>query len=282
MTEIIANPQADDAAPPPVMRVENAGYVEATPLVSQYRVLKAVILREISQRNGQYRLGYLVSLFMPVAGIAVLMVMFGLKGKVLPSSLPFAVFMITGYPLWQGFSGTYSKVLGTSSKSDPLLMFPQITQLDLIIANVILEFATNTVVFFILCVGVTILFHTPLPDDPLNVLFCFWGCTWIGAALGMILCGLQRVAPLAMQFINMFLRMGMWFSGVIYTINRLPTWLWPYLQWNPILHLIEGCRTSWSSSFDAPIYDPAYVITVGFVMTTLGFVVERLTRRLGV
>ncbi len=278
MTEIVASPQAEDGAAAQPAEVEQ----RTSPMVFQYRVLKAIVLRQIAHTSGESRLGLLASIVMPVVTIAAITIFFGLRGKTIPTNMPLGVFVVTGYPLWIGFQNLYTKVLGASTRTDPLLMFPQITQLDLIIANVILEFATNTVVFFILCVGVTILFHTPLPDDPLNVLFCFWGCTWIGAALGMILCGLQRVAPLAMQFINMFLRMGMWFSGVIYTINRLPTWLWPYLQWNPILHLIEGCRTSWSSSFDAPIYDPAYVITVGFVMTTLGFVVERLTRRLGV
>ncbi len=96
----------------------------------------------------------------------------------------------------------------------------------------------------------------------------------------MILCALQRAAPLIVTFINTFLRLGMWMSGVVYAINRLPSWLWPYLRWNPILHLIEGCRSLWTPNFVAPIFDPAYVITIGFVLTTLGFVSERLSRRL--
>ncbi len=280
MTEIIANPQAEDGAEPPVVRVETAGYATATPMLFQYRVLKAVILREMSQRHGQYRIGYLLSIVTPIIGIAVLMVMFNFRGKVVPSSMPLGVFVVTGYPLWQGFQGLYTKVTAAAGRSDPLLMFPQITQLDLILATIILEFATNTVVFFVLCVGVMVIFHTDGPVDPLGVIFCYWGCMWLGSALGMILCGLQRAAPLVVQFINTFMRFGMWFSGVLYAINRLPNWLWPYLKWNPILHLIEGCRTLWTPSFVAPIFSPTYVISIGFVLTTLGFVVERLSRRL--
>ena len=148
MTEIIANPQSEDDAGSSAVRVDNAGYASdgAGPFTFQYRVLKAVVLREMSQRHGQYRVGYLLSLMMPILGIASIVVMFGFRGKVIPSDFPLGVFVVTGYPLWQGFQGMYTKVVGTASRNDPLLMFPQITQLDLIFSTIILEWATNTVI----------------------------------------------------------------------------------------------------------------------------------------
>ncbi|HEY5410614.1 MAG TPA: ABC transporter permease [Caulobacteraceae bacterium] len=280
MTDISATPQAENGATSGPLRIDNAGYATATPLVFQYRVLKSLVLREMATRYGQYRVGYLLGLLTPMITLSALIVMFGFRGKVIPSGFPLGVFVITGYPLWQGFQNMYSKVMGAASRTDPLLMFPQITQLDLILATIILEVATNTVVFFIMCVGVCLVFHADGPADPLGVLFCYWGCMWIGSAIGMILCALQRALPLAVQFLNTFMRFGMWFSGVLYAVNRLPSFLWPYLRWNPILHLIEGCRTLWNPGFVAPIFSPAYVFSIGFVLTTLGFVLERLSRRL--
>ncbi len=281
MTELTARPPAEeDPAVAATRRLENAGYASATPLEFQYRVIKAIVLREISARNGQYRLGYLLSLLMPIATIAVLILVFNFRGKIIPTNFPLPVFVITGYPLWQGFQGLYSKSMGMAARTDPLLMFPQITQLDLVLSTVILEFATNTVVFFILCVGVIVIFQATPPADPLGVIFCLWGCMWIGAAMGLVLCGLMRAAPLAAQFLNLFMRFGMWFSGVLYSVNKLPSFIWPYLRWNPLLHLIEGCRTLWNPDFQAPIFSPHYVIMVGFVLTTLGFVIERISRKL--
>lgn len=280
MTDISAPPQTEDGTGASAPRFENAGFVKATPLQFQYRVIKALVLREMAARHGQFRLGYLLSIMMPVVTLAMVIVIFNFRGKIVPSGFPLGVFVVTGYPLWQGFQGLYSKVMMAAGRTDPLLMFPQITQLDLILANIILEVATNTVVFFILCIGVIIVFHTDGPADPLGVLFCFWGCHWLGSAMGMILCALQRALPLAAQFLNTFMRFGMWVSGVLYSVNRLPSFLWPYLKWNPILHLIEGCRTLWNPDFVAPIFSPSYVIIIGFILTTLGFVVERLSRRL--
>jgi len=280
MTELSATSQPDEGAGVPAPQIENAGFASATPLVFQYRVLKALVLRDMASRNGESRLGPLLSILTPVLTIAALIVMFGFRGKVIPSGFPLGVFVVTGYPLWQGFQGMYTKVMTSAARSDPLLMFPQITQLDLILSSIILDFAINTVVFFVLCFGVVIVFQTAGPADPFGVLLCYWGCMWIGSAVGMILCALQRGLPLVVQFLNTFMRFGMWFSGVLYSVNRLPSFLWPYLRWNPILHLIEGCRTLWNPDFVAPIFSPMYVIIIGFVLTTFGFVVERLSRRL--
>ena len=277
MTDLSATQQAADG---PVSAVElETAPAKTSPWVFQYRVIKALVLREMATRHGASRLSYLVSLMIPVLTIATMIAMFGFRGKVIPSSFPLGVFVVTGYPLWQAFQGFYSKAMGTASRTDPLLMFPQITQLDLIFAALLVEWATTTVVFVILCLGVIILFNSAGPADPMGVLLCLWGCMWLGAAVGMILCGLQRTLPLVAQFLNVFMRFGMWFSGVVYSVNKLPSFLWPYLRWNPILHLIEGCRTLWNPDFDAPIFSPAYVIMVGFVLTTVGFIVERASRR---
>jgi ABC-type polysaccharide/polyol phosphate export permease len=66
----------------------------------------------------------------------------------------------------------------------------------------------------------------------------------------------------------------------MFTVDRLPHWMWPYLRWNPILHLVEGSRSQWQPAFQAPIFDPGFIIACGFVMTTAGFILERASRRL--
>ena len=279
MTELSVTGEAEEEPEVEPRRVESTAPAKASPLVFQYRVIKAIVLRDISARAGASRLGPLLQVLMPIATLSSMILMFGFRGKVIPSGFPLPVFVITGFPLWQNFSGTYNRVMQAASRSDPLLMFPQITQLDIILATIILEWATNSVVFFVLCVGVVVLFHDAPPADPLGVILCFWGCIWLGSSVGMILCGLQRTMPLAAQFLNLFMRFGMWVSGVFYSVNKLPSFLWPYLKWNPILHLIEGCRHLWNPDFDAPIFSPGYVFVICFILTVVGMVVERASRR---
>jgi len=255
-------------------------FKKPTALQFQFRVLKALVLRDMASKYGESRLGYLMGILLPIISLSAMMMMFSLRGKIIPMDFSLGAFVVTGYPLWQNFQGMYSKALSAASRSDPLLMFPQITQLDLIFAALILEFCTNTVVFVIMMIGVVIIFHDALPADPVGITLCLWGCAWIGAAFGLVLCAVSRVAPTVVSVFNTFMRFGMWVSGVIFAVNKLPPWLRPYLQWNPILHCIEGARHLWNPAFEAPIFDPSYIISAGFVLTTLGFVLERLTRRL--
>ena len=259
MTDVSATQPAVDGSASAV-EPETPDFARPSPWVFQYRVIKALVLREMATRHGASRLGYLLTLMMPIITIATLILMFGFRGKVIPSGFPLGVFVVTGYPLWQSFQGFYTKAMGTASRGDPLLMFPQITQLDLIYSSLIVEWATGTVVFIILCIGVCVIFNSKGPADPLGVLLCLWGCMWLGSAMGMILCGLQRTLPLVATFLNVFMRFGMWVSGVLYTINKLPPVLWPYLRWNPILHLIEGCRFLWKPRLRRPDLQPGLCV----------------------
>ena len=249
------------------------------PVVFQYRVLKALVLREMSNRHGESRLGYLLGVILPLLAMGILFAAWQFRGRAFSTVLPLGTFVVTGYPLWLGFRGVYNRVTGAASRSDALLMFPQITQLDLIFAAMILEISTNTVVYVIMVAVVLVVFGEPPPADPFGVLMLYWACCWIGAALGLVLCGVFRLTPTIATIFNSFLRFGMWMSGVIFSVDKLPSWLWPYLKWNPILHCIEGARHVWLPSFNAPIFDPAYIIASGFVLTAVGFILERLTRR---
>lgn len=248
------------------------------PLVFQYRVLKALVLRDMASRHGDSRLGYLMSIVMPVIGLSFLIVVFSFRGKIVPADFSLAAFVITGYPLWQGFIGMYRSVMTKASQSDSLLMFPQITQLDLIFSEIILQIATNTVIFVLMVIGVLLVFQE-FPDDLVGVLMVYWACMWIGCGLGLLMCGLNRIVPGVVGILNLFMRLGMWMSGVVFSVNRLPPFLWPYLKWNPILHCIEGARHLWSPTFEAPIFDPVYIISCGVLLTTVGLMVERATRR---
>ncbi len=273
----------DDLHAPPVaaplaVLADVAAPSRAGPLQFQYRVLKAIILRDFASRNADSRIGPLLSVLLPVLTFAVLIVAFQLRGKTVPSEFPFGVFIMTGYPLWMNFQSLYSRVTGAANKSDALLMFPQITQLDLIVSTIILDMAINTVVYIFLVIGVIILLSTPIPRDPVGVILVYWSCAWMGSSFGLIMASAARLFPMLPNLVNPFLRFGMWVSGVVFMIDRMPSWTWPYLRWNPILHAVEGARQLWTG-YQSPIFDPLFIVSIGFVMTTTGLVLERITRR---
>jgi capsular polysaccharide transport system permease protein len=243
----------------------------------QIQVLKALILRDLVSRDSS-RLGFVLQIIMSLGVFGSIIVIWGVRGKVIASELPFFVFLITGFPPWQAFMSTYTRLLSKTHTSEALLFFPQITKLDLIIANTVVNLFLDTVVFIILMV-IACVVYSQLPDNLPGVMILYWSCVWLGAALGLCMSPLQRLMPTVVAFLNMPLRLGMWLSGAIFSVNRLPAYFQPYLKWNPMLHAIEGIRHNWSTDYDVPIYSPVYIVACGLVLTLFGLALERGTRR---
>ncbi len=250
-----------------------------SPWKFQLQVLKALILREMTARHGESRLGYLLSLIAPILFISLIFAMMGLRGRLSVSTYPQVLFLLTGWPMWIAFRAVFDRAANTGSRNSPLMMFPQITQLDLIFAAIILEAATNLVVFLLVVALAMVVFKPPFPDDPVGVLLCYGGCVWLGAGVGMGFCAVERIFPIINNFMRPLIRVGMWISGTAFMAGSMPGWLLPYLSWNPIFHCVEGARELWYGVYQSPIFDPGYIIAVGFCVTTAGLVLERVSRR---
>ncbi len=243
----------------------------------QMQVLKALILRDLVSRDAS-RLGFVLQIIMSLALFGSIIIIWGVRGKVIASELPFFVFLITGFPPWTAFMSTYTRTLSKTRGAEALLFFPQITKLDLIISNAIVNLFLDTIVFIILMVIACVMYGS-LPDNIPGVFILYWSCVWLGAALGLCMSPIQRLAPTVVTFINMPLRLGMWVSGAIFSVNRLPAYFQPYLKWNPLLHAIEGIRHNWFEDYQVPVYNPMYIVVCGLVLTLFGLALERATRR---
>jgi capsular polysaccharide transport system permease protein len=243
----------------------------------QIQVLKALILRDLVSRDSS-RLGFVLQIIMSLGVFGSILVIWGVRGKVIATELPFFVFLITGFPPWQAFMSTYTRLLSKTHNTEALLFFPQITKLDLIIANTVVNLFLDTVVFIILMV-IACVVYSKLPDNLPGVMILYWSCVWLGAAMGLCMSPLQRLAPTVVAFLNMPLRLGMWLSGAIFSVNRLPAYFQPYLKWNPMLHAIEGIRHNWADDYQVPIYSPMYIVACGLILTLFGLALERGTRR---
>lgn len=253
----------------------------AKPAVWQFqvRVIKALVLRDLSARYGQSRLGLLWFLLYPIISVLGLLLIFTVRGRLAPPNLPLLVFLITGFPFWIAFQGMWGDMAKGSGSGNSLLMFPQITLLDLLIARVALEFAAQTAAMFVVIVGFMVFGGLEMPADPLGVLLVFWACLWLGIGMGLITGSIRRVWPAFDDLISPVRRLGGFASGILHVVALMPVWLLPYFSWNPMLRCIDMVRELWHPSYQSPVFSPTYVILWGVGLMALGMVLERSTRR---
>jgi capsular polysaccharide transport system permease protein len=251
--------------------------VRRTPWTFQFQVLKALILRDINARFGDKRLGYVWALINPVLVVVGLLIIFTVRSRMAPPALPLMVFIATGFPIFFAFMTMWN---GTGANpGDGLLMFPQVTLLDLVVSRMALEFITQTAAFVIICVGLILIGGAELPADPIGVMVVFWGVMAVGAGLGLSNMAVARVFPVVNTILGPIKRLSVFISGVIFTASQLPSFALPWFSWNPVFHGIELARTLWYPAYRTPIGDPWYIALVALFLFAFGIAAERVTRR---
>ncbi len=245
----------------------------------QARVVHALILREIGGRFGQTYFGYIWALFNPAAGVIVLTVIFSTAERLSPPDIPLLMFMVTGYLTWQCFNSTYDRAQSATGMSQALLHFPHVTGLDLVVARAMLEIMTFTLILIIFTVIGMLMTDNAWPDRPRLALLAFWYAGLGGAVLGGLVGALTPLMRSLNNFVSPILRLGFFTSGIFFTAAQLPSWVLPYLSWNPMFHVIERVRETWFAAYVSPIADEIYVIRILVFGLAAALLAERLSRR---
>jgi capsular polysaccharide transport system permease protein len=248
-------------------------------LRTQWAIIYAIVLRELHSKYSKSRLGFLLAIIDPVLSIAMLTaIRYFIRGQSTRHGMPILLFVSTGYLVWYAFRHTALEVAKATQQKHQMLMFPQVTVLDAILARTVIAWFTFTGVAIVISLGVVLISNTAPPHDVSLILFSLSAGLWLGASLGIVLGVALRYWPILDYAIAFIFRAGVFLSGAMFTAEEMPTWIRPYLSWNPIFHACELIRIAWLPSYASPIANPYYVVLCGVVLTGLALATERGTR----
>jgi capsular polysaccharide transport system permease protein len=193
--------------------------------------------------------------------------------------MPPITFLVSGLVPWLMFSSTYMAPARAISRNRNLLAFPGVTPLDLVLSGCLQIFCTYGLLFIVFGTISSFYENVRFPSFVLGV-FLLFICSWLfGVMFGLVLMILTRLYAPAGKFVSFFMRFAMIISGVFISITFFPASVWPYLSWNPMLHVMELMRVYWFYDYASPIARPAYVVESLIVLTFAGLLVERYVRR---
>jgi len=247
-------------------------------LFVQLQVAQALIIRETRTRFGANQLGFLWALLEPVLFVGTFYVLFALSERSPPSGMTLGAFMVTGLIPYSIFRETSSRVAVAVSSNRGLLFYPQVKPLDLVIARVVLEMMTWTLVFVVL-VGAEAMVIGDLQID--SLLPVYWGfalCSLLGGALGMLLGTLSLYMSSMERLSGALLRPMFWLSGIFYTANDVPMSILGIIKFNPVLHCVEMVRDGWFPAYDSRHLEAYYPLSVGLLLLLLALIMERTSR----
>ncbi len=249
-------------------------------LVTQSRVIHALIMRETLSRYGDHKLGFLWAILEPLLMVTMIASVVSLMRGNSSESMPLVPFMITGFVPFFMFRNTMNQLKNAVASNRRLLGFPQVTTFDAIVARVLLEGGVLLSVFvFMLSMAYLIGFEFRV-ENPLGVLVVCLCLLLLGTGIGFVLATLIPVMPSVGQVSSLiFGRPMMVTSGLFFTAESVPEPFRGWLLYNPILHLMELMRSYFFYEFESPhgswFYAGSWVVGT----FTFGLLIHQALRR---
>lgn len=246
--------------------------------IVQCRVIAALMLREVHTINGNSKLGYLWVLVQSVFSIAVFWTLRTFLNAHAPHGMSMALFLALGFGVWAVFSGGISKTMSAVSGNKGLLTFPQVTELDVMIARILVLAATQIVVTAIIIAASVLMGYVFRPGDWLLALAVMVLIPLCALGLGMIVSSLAVFLPVLEKIVPMIMRILFFVSGVFFSVDMFPQYISEVLMWNPILQAVELMRVSLHQGYAVPGLSFDYLVIFTVCVLGLGCFLERYVR----
>lgn len=249
-------------------------------LIVQGRVIGALVLREIHTINGNSRLGYLWVLIQSVFGVVVFWgIRYFMGAGQAPHGMNMALFLVTGLGFWNIFSNGISRCMSAVEGNRALLTFPQVTELDVMIARVIVISATQILTMAVIIVAALVSMNEPMMLGSVALLLSLLiAVPMLSLGFGMILTSLAVFLPALNKIVPMIMRILFFVSGVFFSVSVFSQSVAEILMLNPMLHAIELMRMSLHEPYAVTGVSPTYVLASAIVTCAIGGFLERYVR----
>lgn len=249
-------------------------------LAIQFRVIKALVLREIHTRYARENIGFLW-----MAGEPILF-----TGGVIAmrSLLPFfpreehgmtlVGFLMTGYMPFLLYRHMISHCIHAVRNSGSVLYHRQVRMLDIYIARLIME-GVGTIMAF--AFGCTLFVSLGMMELPKNLFLLYAGwfyALWFCGSFAILLGAASELSSLVDKLYNPMSYLSLPISGAFYMVNWLPHTWQQYALYVPLVHYFEMIRGGYFGTALVVHYNVAYITGWCLAFTFGGLAMIRVAR----
>jgi ABC-type polysaccharide/polyol phosphate export permease len=245
----------------------------------QFRVIHALMMREIITRYGRDNLGFLWMFLEPILftlGVILLRGMFFSNQR---ANFPLVGFLLTGYLAYTLFRNIINQLSKSTAANRSLLHHNNVTILDLILARFILEFLGVSGAFFLISAGFIYFGLMELPVNLTLSILSWLLLAWFSLSFGMILLFFMERSSLFKRIWPIFMLALLPISGVFFMVSWMPPVVQSILLWLPMVNAIELLREAFLGPEIHALYSVYYLITVNLMIMIIGLLLIKTLRR---
>ena len=242
--------------------------------------IRALLLRELQTRFGQYRLGYLWVFLEPLLTIGIMVVLFGtVMQRTLPG-MDYSVFLINGIiPFFMFRTGVTLAISATESNRG-LFSYRPVKPIDALLARNILEFLLKFTAY-IAFTAAFVWFGYSISFEQIPQLLGYWSLLFIFMmACSLIFVVIGDFSKELNKFLSVFFLILYFLSGILYSIHIIPVEYREYLLYNPLIHIFELMRHAVAPSYSlVPGISLSYFIIWMIVSLFIGLLLYKRFER---
>jgi capsular polysaccharide transport system permease protein len=248
------------------------------------RVIHALMLRDIKTRFGATYFGFLIGLLLPLGHIGVLLTIYVLLGRRAPIGTDVAVYLSTAIVPFIVWSYTHQKVMQAFGSNKPLIAFPIVKFVDIVMARAIVELLNSCIIVCIVAIALISYGSDLFIYDFKIFFFSVILAYFLGISTGFTFGVLYVLSPAVMIFGFVLIPLYWATSGVLFIPDGLPAQARDIVSIFPLSHIVDLGRTAFYPSYISSYPNPYYVVSViiaNFVigLAMLRFLLPQLTTR---
>ncbi|EFH7310434.1 ABC transporter permease [Pseudocitrobacter sp. 2023EL-00150] len=242
----------------------------------QRAVVKALFLRETRTRFGKFRLSYLWAILSPSAHLIMMLFIFGYVMHRTMPDISFPIFLVNGIIPYFIFSDIAVRSLKAIEANKGLFNYRPVKPIDTIIARALLETMIYIMVYAVM-MGVLWLVGEEFSLARMLLLICTWFLLVIlSCGIGLIFMIIGSLYPESEKFLPIIIKPFYFISCVMFPLHAVPKDYWPYLLWNPLVHVVELSREAVVENYISDGVELSYLAFCSLVVFFVGLISYRL------
>jgi capsular polysaccharide transport system permease protein len=251
-------------------------------LAIQFRVLHALMMRELITRYGRDNLGVLWLVGEPMIftlGVTTLWSFAKLTHG--GTGIPIVGFAVTGYSSVLMWRNAASQCSAGIEQNKPLLFHRSVLIIDVFLTRIALEIIGASTSFIVLGSFFTFLGWMPVPNDISLVLAGWFMLAWFGGSLALLVGAGTAFSPLVHRLWHPIAYLLFPMSGAAFMVEWLPKRLQEVVLVLPMVHGVELVRNGYFGNAVRTHYDIPYMAECCLGLTICGmYVVREASRRI--
>ena len=236
----------------------------------EWRVVHALLMREVLTRFGRHNIGFLWLFVEPMLFTLGVTALWSFAQLTHGSDLPIAAFALTGYSavlLWRNMP---SRTINAVGPNLALMYHRNVKVMDVFLARLILEAAGATISFVMLSIVLIAVGLIDAPEDLLSVSEGWFMLAWFGFSLAVFLGALSEEFELVEKLWNPSAYLLFPLSGAAFLVDALPVGAQQAVLYLPMVHGVEYVREGYFGSHINAHYDLSYMALCNTVLLLLG------------